>query len=91
MTSQEKSVTTTPRMEISSKEEATSKPIPSHHCFNSQEDLSEDKQSDAQLQCETTSACATIFYERTGEENMFCDEQDLCIKYNVTSGECAKV
>ena len=81
----------TPKVETTPKAKITSRPTASRHCFNYKKNLDKEELTEVKTQCETTAACAMMSDERTNELKMFCDEQNLCTKNNITSGKCAKV
>lgn len=66
-------------------------PKASHHCFDYEQNADGDKLVEGNTKCDTKAPCASIFDEKTREEKMFCDEQNLCAKHNITSGKCTEV
>ena len=71
--------------------EITSTPNAIHHCFDYEQDVDGEILVEGNTKCETTAPCASMFDEKTSEEKMFCDEQNLCGKHNITSGKCVEV
>ena len=53
--------------------------------------MGKDELVEVNTKCDTTGSCASVFDEKRSEQRMFCDEQNLCGKHNITSGECAEV
>lgn len=72
---------------------STEKPIAGRRCFENKKHMPKHElySTHVETQCETTAACASMYDERTSEHAMFCDEKKLCIKHNISSGECTEV
>jgi hypothetical protein len=81
----------TPTIKTTPKVNITTRPIETRHCFNYEENVERDGSAEVKTQCETTAACGAMFDLKTSDQNRFCDEENLCNRYNVTFGECTKV
>ena len=78
-------VETKPTAEISAASKA------SYQCFEYTQNVGKDELVEVNTKCDTSGFCASVFDEKRSEQKMFCDEQNLCGKHNITSGECAEV
>lgn len=74
-----------------SEKKITSTLTPTYSCFQFDENLQQGDLLSPHPKCHTKRACATLLNDQNGFTKFFCDEGNLCDKYNFNISKCHQV